>query len=312
MNELIHEALRFDELCQTYLMHYGTPGMHWRQQGPGKRYQSQAVYAQGRPNPDAMVRGKNDLKDAKERMRTTHNPGDWVESDAGRKLYSEQSFKDLRRLDGPPNFKTRMEINHPLNEKSGAGRHYNCPNCAAAFDMQERGYYTIARTSKNGSNVGDVEHMYKGGKLRNVSSGVSDREIKSLGKLYNRQDYDRFNRKLTDYQMKTADNTIRAIERQGKGARGTIVVGWIEDPTFSDRTTSYHAFNYKNEKDGVKFYDVQSKKPADLKGMSASYAKKYLFGDSDIDPREVYLMRTDNLEPTEAVMKAVYSPPDRR
>lgn len=47
----------FQELTDDFLKHYGTPGMHWRQQGPGKRYQSQAVYAQGRPNPDGKVRG---------------------------------------------------------------------------------------------------------------------------------------------------------------------------------------------------------------------------------------------------------------
>ena len=51
----LYYGMKNDELA-----HYGTPGMHWRQQGPGKRYQSQAVYAQGRPNPDAKVRGQKE------------------------------------------------------------------------------------------------------------------------------------------------------------------------------------------------------------------------------------------------------------
>lgn len=299
------DSARFDELCHSYLTHSGVKNMHWCQHDPNRRWQSQAVYAQGRPNPDAKVRGSK-LDDAKERMQTKNHPDDSVESDAGRKLYSQQQLKDLSRLSGPPTFKTRMEINHPSNEKSGAGRHYNCPNCSAAFDMQERGYYTIARISENGSNVGEIERMYKGGNLVNVATRASSKVMRSLGDMYSKQNYDKFDKQLTRYQTQTADNTIKAIERQGKGARGMIVVGWIDDPTFSDRTTCYHAFNYKNENDGVKFYDTQTRKPAYLKGMNVSDAKKDFF--LDVDPREVYLMRTDNLEPTEAIMSAVYSP----
>lgn len=62
--ELKHAVDTFDQLTDDFLMHYGTPGMHWSQQGPGKRWQSQAVYAQGRPNPDAKARGQKEIGQA--------------------------------------------------------------------------------------------------------------------------------------------------------------------------------------------------------------------------------------------------------
>ena len=41
------------------LMHYGTKGMKRGQHDPNKRWQSQAVYAQGKPNPNARVGAMN-------------------------------------------------------------------------------------------------------------------------------------------------------------------------------------------------------------------------------------------------------------
>ena len=41
-------------------MHYGTKGMKRGQHDPNKRWQSHAVYAQGKPNPNAKVRGKKE------------------------------------------------------------------------------------------------------------------------------------------------------------------------------------------------------------------------------------------------------------
>lgn len=57
---LKHAADMFDRLTDAYLMHSGRPGQSWYTHKYGK-WQSQAVYAQGRPNPDAKVRGKKEI-----------------------------------------------------------------------------------------------------------------------------------------------------------------------------------------------------------------------------------------------------------
>lgn len=297
------DAVRFDELCHSYLMHSGTKGMHWYVNGPGKRYQAHAQYAQGRPNPDTKVRGQKNGEDTS-----------FVK---GMTQYPKQTFNDLKKLSGPPDYNTRKEINHPSSENSSdVGRHYNCPNCAAAFDMQERGYDVFARPSKNGLHPADVEAMFKGGDLRGVHNEMTPRVTSKLSKLYNiaESDYgrrgkgawDQYSSILSRQQQRTADYTIQAIRSQGINNRGVIVVGWLGDPSFKDRTTSYHAFNYKTINGVVTFYDTQSKQKEKINGFSTEQADKGFF--TEIDPREVFLMRTSDVEPTERIMSAVYSP----
>lgn len=329
--ELKHAEDIFDALTESYLMHYGTPGMHWRQQGPGKRWQSQAVYAQGRLNPDARVKGQNEVNAAKKRMAIQNETLPGVPSDLLRKRYPSQKLSDLNRLDGKPTFETRREINHPSNEKGNeAGRHYNCPNCATAFEMQERGYDVIARPAKNGSNVGDIESNFENGKLRSVSgqidlSKLSDlyKNMQNTEKRYKntsfnnvkkridnaieaRKAFDDYYTELNNRRSEAADNAIRSIQSQGKNARGIVVVGWAQYENPSRRTSLYHAFNYKNENGELKFYDTQSNHGGAIKGYSADDAKKAIF--PDIDPREIYVMRTDGINVTENVTNSVYSP----
>lgn len=292
----------FQELTDDFLKHYGTPGMHWRQQGPGKRWQSQAVYAQGRLNPDARVKGQNEVNAAKKRMAIQNETLPGVPSDLLRKRYPSQKLSDLNRLDGKPTFETRREINHPSNEKGNeAGRHYNCPNCATAFEMQERGYDVIARPAKNGSNVGDIESNFENGKLRSVSgqidlSKLSDlyKNMQNTEKRYKntsfnnvkkridnaieaRKAFDDYYTELNNRRSEAADNAIRSIQSQGKNARGIVVVGWAQYENPSRRTSLYHAFNYKNENGELKFYDTQSNHGGAIKGTPQMMPKKLSF-----------------------------------
>ena len=47
----------FDNIVDDYLIHSNVMGSHWYQHDPNRRWQSQAVYAKGMPNPDGKVRG---------------------------------------------------------------------------------------------------------------------------------------------------------------------------------------------------------------------------------------------------------------
>ena len=275
------------------------------------------------------------LNQAKQRMNTKQDVSSKAVTDKGMAQYPEQKLEDLGRRSSPMSSKIRYEINHPPDEDS-KGRHFNCPNCASAFDMAYRGYDVIARPAKNGSNVGDIEKNYIGGKLVQGSkvgsvivSKLNDLDSIATDKYNSYKKYRgndpakkealrkekedaefNYNTELTKAQYKAADDTVDAIASQPKNARGIVVVGWLADTDLSKRTTEYHALNYINNKDGVKFYDAQRKNPKYYDGMSAKAAKEDFF--LDIDPREVYIMRTDNLQPSPQITQAVYSPSGRR
>lgn len=102
----------YENLKNDSLMHYGTPGMHWRQQGPGKRYQSQAVYAQGRPNPDAKVIGafekKSWLPGSLNRRRPSSS--DRLQSDIDKKSTAELK-EATARLNAEKEYKNALVNN---------------------------------------------------------------------------------------------------------------------------------------------------------------------------------------------------------
>lgn len=85
-----------------------------------------------------------------------------------------ERFEDLAKHDGPRTeaelLKARYEINHrdrgdDNSETFYLGRTYNCPNCAVAFEMTERGYDVTAKPADYGSNVGNIARFFQGGKL---------------------------------------------------------------------------------------------------------------------------------------------------
>lgn len=327
------------------LYHYGIPGQKW-----GDR--------NGPPYP------LSEEKAAKVRMNSYNSAGrryGTVSKDLLGK-YPIESLDELRKRDKKTSIKQiRKEINHPEGEDL-SGREFNCPNCAAAFEMVERGYDVCARPKQTGSNVENIEAFFKDGKLEHAYSikkdamGDLDRKAKDWEEASNKEDevkrqvestpewkalmdlywnkvdkglysqkkwdkeYERIVKPIKEAEKTNWDvgdqyldalrsikdeavaNTISMIKNQKDGARGIIVVGWQNyRDTLSYRTNSYHALNYKNEKGTPVFYDVQSKREEKQNGRSETYWF------DDVDPREIYIMRTDNLELSDEITKAVYS-----
>lgn len=325
------------------LKHYGIKGMEW-----GKH--------NGPPYPlDAVT-------SARVRMNVKHDEYDWdtrlksavkamrENSDA----HPIESLSSLKKRSSGDNIEDlRYAINHDEADKLGEneyGRSYNCPNCAAAFDMVERGYDVCARPKFDGSNVENIESFYIGGKLQSASHNIMsksmpkikkyldtynkihDEEVAPLREKFNSlanvrrfipkpisykqldvideavrkrdAEWEKAVNEIRKCQDKAEQNLISSLSSQGN-ARGIIVVGWQDGGILDSkkrRTKEYHAFNYIVEDGKPKFYDVQSGKPRKYNGFYdfSTYG-------SEIDPREVYFMRTDNLEPSEEITKAVYS-----
>jgi len=267
----------------------------------------------------------NDLKeeiDARQRMAKQNNPTEYYTpvTKSLLELHPVEKLEDLKKLDDDADIeKVRNNINHPEGEGS-IGRHYNCPNCAAAFELTERGYDVIARPKKTGSNVENIEDFFKNGRLSHADVeteiGICPKppeKWSSIPIVSNKQkerywkERDQFWSAVDIAKDEAEKSMTHNILSQGIGARGLFVVGWIDDPYMEKKTTSYHAMNYKVVKGDagkpeIKIYDVQSGR--DFKQNGEVTLGTILF---DADPREVYYMRTDNLELADKITEAVYS-----
>lgn len=199
------------------------------------------------------------------------------------------SLSDLKLLSESANMQTiRRNINH--GDVNDFGRHYNCRNCALAFEMTERGYDVQARPAKNRSNVGDITKFFKGGKLEHYDFGGT------IPKGITRDQYD----VIVIAQAKKVERSIRT---QGNGARGIFVLGMTaSDDDLSMRTNSFHAVNYKVEGDKVIMFDTQSSKKFLYNGFQDWSNNMY-----NVDPREWFSMRTDNLNVDESITTSIYS-----
>ena len=284
------------------LYHHGILGQEWGVQNGPPYPLNPVVSARVRMNVKHTEYGQKDPSGDK--SRSEHLKNNPIEK-----------LSELARLpEGASIVEARNNINH--GTATGEGRSYNCPNCAAAFDMVERGYSVSARPKKDGSNVEDIESFYKGGKLEAVSPKALDPYMSRLKEAYARCEmYRDDERKRKEYKKAYYDccdifteaksdmraATVKNLLSQGEGARGVLVVGWHTDINPTKRTMAYHALNYKVENGTPTFYDAQSRKPAKQNGDKDS---RFLYG---VDPREVYVMRTDNLKPSDEITRAVYS-----
>ena len=281
-----------------YLAHHGIKNQEWGvQNGP--------PYPLDTSEHNRIIAG---VDDSKRRMRIKNETEGWIKrfTQKDEKKYFQQNpveqIDNMRKIqDGSDIHKIRYGINHGGTD---AGRHYNCPNCAAAFDMVERGYDVIARPKANGSNVGDIEKLFVGSKLDHVGKEELDPEVYKAYKKYgSKTDVGR----LTKYDKlwyeeagRTEAALMNQLRSQKVGERGIVVVGWRENEDPSERTTLFHAINYKIEKDGPTFYDTQSRH--DYDGYKDS-----LWIIEDCDPREVFMMKTTDLEPSSNIGRFVHS-----
>lgn len=311
-DELIAAITRdFNDLC-----HHGVPGQEWYV-NKAERYQNHAKYARGNPKYADKY-----MQAAKERMNQEHYFTDSRYSSFTKNDIEipYEKLSEIKRLDGSKSIEqVRMDINHP-DDATQQGRGYNCPNCALAFEMTERGYDVVARPKVYRSNVENVEDFFKGGRLTpmmpddnpfNITEkydawkSFSDKYQNSLFKTQTARE--KRHKLKADYWdavgkavKQSCDKTIAAIESQGNGARGIIVQGFMAYNDPRKRTTGYHAFNYKVENGKVKFYDVEGRNKDQQNG------KSWIEVDA-IDPRELYIMRTDNLQLSPTCTRGVYS-----
>lgn len=301
----------------NYLAHYGVPGQKWGVYGGhGRKYQNHAVYARGNPR----YKNSKYMQAAKDRMNQKHyftdTPHENETADTLKNIPVED-INDLKRLSGKENIKkVRSNINHP-NDGTDKGRGYNCPNCALAFDMTERGYDVIARPKPYRSNVENVENFFINGKLTPVipdddpfdmmdsyNKWEQFNKLKDADESIKKKDVDNARKaywdSINDAAVKAIDKTNKLILRQGDGARGIIVQGFMVSDDPRERTTAYHAFNYKVENGKIRFYDVEGRNPIHQNGHAG-------LDEDAIDPRELYIMRTDNLELSPNCTEGVYS-----
>lgn len=238
--------------------------------------------------------------------------------------HDKETLETLERL--PKNAdmeKIRDSINHPDDEGiyHDVGRDYNCPCCACAFEMVERGYNVRARTAPDGSNVGDITRFFKNGKLNNSKAefdesfleepyptipieswnkarfGFQKKRLSS--KEWRMQQ--KYEAKVMAYQDASIKKLLGDLHEQGENARGILVVGWRLEHDLQKRTTAFHALNYKIENGQLLFYDTQSSREWKQNGYSGT---TWMYG---CDPREFYYMRTDNIDVSKNITRAVYS-----
>lgn len=208
-----------------------------------------------------------------------------------------EKLSDLKRLTKNDDITdVRWRVN--AMKDNFIGRYYNCQNCAAAFDMIERGYNVCARPKQSGSNVGNIEDLYEGGHLSHCEM---DKQLSDYEDAY-------------QARREVGNKLVSELLSQGTGARGILVVGQARDRDMenTEQCSGFHAINYKVETESqgflkgskpvVKIYDMQSSHDYYHKGTS-DYVTVFF----DSDPRDIYFMRTDNLEPSDLMTTAVYS-----
>lgn len=220
-----------------------------------------------------------------------------------------EKLEDLKKLNSDADMdKVLLTANHPdPDDRKHLGRVFNCPNCASAYEMIRRGYDVVAREAPNGSNVGSIEKNFKGGKLESLTKSF-DKDPDAL--YLTKENYDAHRDPFWGHRQmlydKVEKQVVGSLTSQGEGARGIVVTGWVRGlggniDDLDRRTSGFHAFNYEVKGGKAVFYDVQGAGRINHKGTTNT---DWIWGS---DYRDIYAMRTDNLEPSEEICKAVYS-----
>lgn len=162
-------------------------------------------------------------------------------------------------------------INPHSNKAGGIS---NCSNCAIAVDMACRGYDVQARRRGNGRTDSALAAFYSGGEFRSPTKGKykADQQTGKYSKSDIQAGYYEF---------------CNDIETKAPNSRGIVTIGYAA-------VNSGHAFNYECKNGKVTFYDAQAKHDIDEFFIIAN-------------PNDLNYMRTDNLQPSDDIGKAVVS-----
>lgn len=188
-------------------------------------------------------------------------------------LTTPKSFSELKKIDEPQN---SDEHQLAINPDYEYGKKYdysmNCSFCTAAYDLRKRGYDVEANpiSMVEAYTIEDICGWYKGAK------SVSKSEVESR---YRTQALVNPKEAPTKREM-----LMDELKRNGDGARGHLALYWA--------TGGGHDVVWEVENGEVVFRDCQT--------GEISRTLEYLAYTTGYD-----YLRTDNLEPTEEVLRTV-------
>lgn len=198
-------------------------------------------------------------------------------------------FKDFTGIDGPEEKQSEMKrkivdfgidddmrkVNPRTPGQKDDGTVNNCAYCTMAMEMRRRGYDVRARKKSNGITVDEIPYFFDGVDIKKHTPSRKE------GESYE------------DYKIRSYVNLRQALEAQGSGARGLLIMKWL-------KTDTGHMIYYDVDSRGdVNFYDGQSVKKNNLPQFMLANPDKYSYG------------RLDTAEPTLNIGHAVVSISDR-
>lgn len=187
-------------------------------------------------------------------------------------LTTPKSFSELKKIETKQTNDENQTAVNPKYNSTTYDYSMNCSFCTAAYDLRKRGYDVEANpiSQVEAYTIDDVCTWYKG------SQKVSKSTVESF---YRQQLSDDSNRIVTQKEM-----LVRALKSNGEGARGHLALYW--------GVGGGHDVIWEVENGEVVFRDCQNN--------TVSRTLEYLSYASSYD-----YVRTDNLEPTEAVLRTV-------
>lgn len=163
-----------------------------------------------------------------------------------------------------------MALVNPKYESNKELYDENCAKCSLTYDLRRRGYDVTAASEKNtdgsvGLRMSDIAACYKGADIQYVSDIKEKYNVS--GDVYGLTKY--LERELTSY---------------GEGARGNLALAWTSG--------GGHSIVWEVENGRAVFRDCQTNQKIDIDDYM-SYSNNFNW------------IRTDNLVPTEEIMKYV-------
>ena len=265
-----------------YIIHYNVKGAKWYTHKYGN-WERHANYANGQPNPETAGEYlKVPMNVTKKDIAIKYFGqmlGD-VSSEVKNKVLNIDKKTGFRKKYLPTSREDDMAKVNPLFNTKLPDTSRNCIYCTTAYEMRRRGYDVQAKENKTDSTgiyATSITRCFPGSKIVDVAN--AEDVLKTKGKLssyaYNTGVYNPIVKK-----------TIKTLESQGEGARGTLLVLWKSG-------WGGHALSYEISDGKLNIIDSQSNKLYDksrevngiLKGCSDS---KYVRLDNvEFDPDKI-------------------------